>query len=134
MMTFPEAGRASPERILVSVVFPEPLRPTSPILSPDATRKLTSAMSKRAPARTSSWCAVINAGPRSDGWQLDVESLSANPSRSSYELVYATTMTRVDACVMPARRVVLDSAQVPTREVSDSYARQVRRVREPPGP
>ena len=37
----------------MSVVLPAPLRPTSPILSPAATRKETSSISRRAPARTS---------------------------------------------------------------------------------
>ena len=36
----PAAGSASPARILVRVVLPAPLRPTRPILSPAATRKL----------------------------------------------------------------------------------------------
>ena len=57
--TVPAAGSASPARILVSVVLPAPLRPTRPTLSPAATRKLTSSISRRAPARTSSWWAVI---------------------------------------------------------------------------
>ena len=35
-MTVPPAGRASPARILVSVVFPAPLRPTRPMRSPAA--------------------------------------------------------------------------------------------------
>ena len=58
-VTVPDAGSASPARILVSVVLPAPLRPTSPTLSPAATRKETSSISRRAPARTSSWWAVI---------------------------------------------------------------------------
>ena len=59
LCTVPAAGSASPARILVSVVLPAPLRPTSPILSPAATRKLTPSIRSRAPARTSSWWAVI---------------------------------------------------------------------------
>ena len=55
----PEAGWPSPARILVSVVLPAPLRPTRPTLSPAATRKVTSSMRSRAPARTSSCWAVI---------------------------------------------------------------------------
>ena len=55
----PTAGSASPARILVRVVLPAPLRPTRPTLSPAATRKLTFSMRSRAPARTSSWWAVI---------------------------------------------------------------------------
>ena len=57
--TEPAAGSASPARILVRVVLPAPLRPTRPTLSPAATRKLTSSMRSRAPARTSSCWAVI---------------------------------------------------------------------------
>ena len=53
------AGRASPARILVSVVLPAPLRPTRPTLSPAATRKLTLSIRRRAPARTSRCWAVI---------------------------------------------------------------------------
>ena len=49
----------SPARILVRVVLPAPLRPTRPTLSPAATRKLTSSIRSRAPARTSSCWAVI---------------------------------------------------------------------------
>ena len=41
------------------VVLPAPLRPTSPILSPGATRKLTSCINSLAPARTSRCWAVI---------------------------------------------------------------------------
>ncbi len=55
----PDAGRPSPARILVRVVLPAPLRPTRPTLSPAATRKVTSCISSRAPARTSSCWAVI---------------------------------------------------------------------------
>src|ERR1700712_4018488 len=58
----PPAGRASPARILVRVVFPAPLRPTSPIRSPAAIRKETSSISRRAPARTSSLDTVITTG------------------------------------------------------------------------
>ena len=42
-----------PARILVSVVLPAPLRPTSPILSPAATWNEACSSSRRAPARTS---------------------------------------------------------------------------------
>ena len=41
------------------MVLPAPLRPTRPTLSPAATRKLTPSIRSRAPARTSSWWAVI---------------------------------------------------------------------------
>src|SRR5687767_9227581 len=59
MRTLPAAGSASPARMRVRVVFPAPLRPTRPTLSPAATRNVTSAISSRAPARTSSCWAVI---------------------------------------------------------------------------
>src|SRR4051794_14976161 len=43
----------------VRVVLPAPLRPTRPTLSPGPTRKETSCISNRAPARTSSLWALI---------------------------------------------------------------------------
>ena len=49
----PDAGVASPAKILVSVVLPAPLRPTNPILSPAATWKEACSSNRRAPARTS---------------------------------------------------------------------------------
>ena len=55
----PPAGSSSPARIFVSVVFPAPLRPTSPIRSPDATRKVASASRRREPARSSMPVAAI---------------------------------------------------------------------------
>src|ERR1700759_502600 len=58
-VTWPDAGRPSPARIRVRVVLPAPLRPTSPTLSPGPTRKETSCISNRAPARTSSCWALI---------------------------------------------------------------------------
>ena len=58
-VTVPLAGRLSPARIRVSVVLPAPLRPTRPMRSPAAIRKDTSSISRRAPARTSSWDTVI---------------------------------------------------------------------------
>ncbi len=68
------AGRPSPARMRVRVVLPAPLRPTSPTLSPGPTRKETSCISNRAPARTSSlWALIIRLvslgrpGPRPDG-------------------------------------------------------------------
>ena len=49
----PRRRLPSPARIRVSVVFPDPLRPTSPILSPAATRNEACSSNSRAPARTS---------------------------------------------------------------------------------
>ena len=54
----PPAGRPSPASMRVSVVLPEPLRPTSPILSPAATRNDTSDISSRAPKRSSTFWTV----------------------------------------------------------------------------
>jgi hypothetical protein len=55
----PACGWPSPDRIFVSVVLPEPLRPTSPILSPSATRKETFSMRSRAPKRSSTPATLI---------------------------------------------------------------------------
>ena len=54
----PPAGWPSPESMRVSVVLPEPLRPTSPILSPAATRNDTSDIRSRAPKRSSTFWTV----------------------------------------------------------------------------
>ena len=51
-VTSPPAGKASPARIRVMVVFPAPLRPTRPIWSPGPIRNDVSSTRIRAPART----------------------------------------------------------------------------------
>ena len=49
----PPAGMPSPARHLVRVVLPAPLRPTRPMRSPLAIRKVADSMRTRAPARSS---------------------------------------------------------------------------------
>src|SRR4029453_11156387 len=53
LVIVPLAGCASPDRILVNVVLPAPLRPTRPILSPGATWNQACSRRRRAPARPS---------------------------------------------------------------------------------
>src|SRR5438067_5324968 len=48
----PEAGATSPARTLRRLVFPAPLRPTSPTLSPSRSRKLPSRTTARAATST----------------------------------------------------------------------------------
>src|SRR3954447_19894246 len=55
----PPAGVPSPARHLVRVVLPAPLRPTRPMRSPLATRKVAFSTRTRAPARSSIPEAVI---------------------------------------------------------------------------
>src|SRR5690606_3749535 len=54
----PPVGAVSPERVLVRVVLPAPLRPTRPILSPRSTRKETPSIRVRAPTRISRSCTL----------------------------------------------------------------------------
>src|SRR5260221_8374928 len=61
LRTVPAAGADSPASTRASVVFPAPLRPTRPILSPGATWKVAACSSRRAPARNSRSFALITA-------------------------------------------------------------------------
>src|SRR5690606_15662551 len=60
--TSPAYGAASPASTFKVVVLPAPLRPTSPIRSPGAIRRLVSESRIRLPARSSRPVAVIMTG------------------------------------------------------------------------
>ncbi len=62
----PSSGSASPESVFIRVVFPAPLRPTSPTLSPACKEKDAPEINGLAPAEIATSRAMIMLGLR--GW------------------------------------------------------------------
>src|SRR5699024_3269055 len=81
-------GSRVPERTLVRVVLPAPLRPTSPTRSPAVIWKETSLIRSRAPTRMARSCTVITGGLLFGRGRRDRARAARGPARAGPDRVW----------------------------------------------